>query len=225
MSRCACGKSRKPPLLHVWRKGTAMPRAARLVSTSLKRANWRLAKVLSVSSDCAKCVITPSSRIAFSAQINSSRGSASSQRTPYRLMPEWIFTCTGTGFPKAVAIFASARTTCGSFTQTVRSCATHHESSASWRSPSNSSGAVMPSSRRVIASSRVLKPQPHAPSSRVMRATSSAPCPYASSFTTASSFTAPGKSRRINCKLRRSLPRSISVHAGRNGKFSEFTFI
>ena len=30
-----------------------------------------------------------------------------------------------------------------------------------------------------------------------------------------------GRSRRMSCRLRRSLPRSISVHAGRSGKFSE----
>src|SRR5689334_10874510 len=54
-----------------------------------------------------------------------------------------------------------------------------------------------------------------------MRTTSSAPWPYASSFSTAISCTCCGRSRRMSCKLRRSRPRSISTHAGRSGKVVE----
>src|SRR5580692_4333251 len=176
-------------VLAMWINGGAKPAAPTIFCASSKRRSCSETEGASIISEDAKWVERPSRSRCGDALRASRTAESSSSATPRRPIPVSTFKCTGCRRVPRAAAFSRDSMCHGSHTVGVSSRRTISLSSPRQKPVINKMRESIPASRSGMASSSEVTPSQRAPSSRNAREHSTAPCPYASAFTTAHTVT------------------------------------
>ena len=212
--KCAAGAERTAALFARCTSAGRTPAAASASTAARKRSTWARAEAVSTASAEAKWEKTPAMDRPGSSRTAAPKAPTSAGSRPSRVMPVSTLIWMPIIRPAARAAAASASAAARVQTATSRSPATTAVSSPGKAPPSTTTGPRTPARRSSVPSSTVDTPSAAAPASTKARAAATAPWPYPSALTTASTFT-PGPTRsRAARRFVRSAPRLTSATVG-----------
>src|ERR1700723_2762497 len=202
-------------VLAMWINFGSKPAAPTIFCASSKRRSCSETEGASIISEDAKWVERPSRSRCGDALRTFRTAESSSSATPRRPIPVSTFKCTGCRWVARAAAFSRDSMCHGSHTVGVSWSRTISLSSPRQKPVINKMRDSMPASRSGIASSSEVTPSQRAPSSRNAREHSTAPCPYASAFTTAHTVTSGPAFFTTVRKFCCNVVRETSAHVGR----------